>query len=55
MGDVDYQEVITKVSKITPVPGGVGPMTIACLLLNTLFTSYTQYGIKPVDLASLLQ
>ncbi len=55
VGDVDYQEVITKVSKITPVPGGVGPMTIACLLLNTLFTSYTQYGIKPVDLASLLQ
>ena len=35
VGDVDYDSVIDKVSKITPVPGGVGPMTIACLLRNT--------------------
>ncbi len=35
-GDVDYEEVKTKASKITPVPGGVGPMTIAMLLANTL-------------------
>ncbi len=35
-GDVDYKEVAPKTSFITPVPGGVGPMTIASLLLNTL-------------------
>ncbi len=33
-GDVDFDDVIDKVSKITPVPGGVGPMTIAMLLYN---------------------
>lgn len=36
VGDVDFQDVIDKVRYITPVPGGVGPMTIACLLENTL-------------------
>lgn len=35
-GDVDYNEVIKVASKITPVPGGVGPMTIVSLLQNTL-------------------
>ena len=35
-GDVDYDEAIKVASKITPVPGGVGPMTIAMLLQNTL-------------------
>ena len=35
VGDVLYSEVKNKVSAITPVPGGVGPMTIACLLRNT--------------------
>jgi methylenetetrahydrofolate dehydrogenase (NADP+)/methenyltetrahydrofolate cyclohydrolase len=35
-GDVDYDRVAPKCSYITPVPGGVGPMTIASLLLNTL-------------------
>jgi len=35
-GDVDFQNVLPKVSMITPVPGGVGPMTIAMLLKNTL-------------------
>jgi methylenetetrahydrofolate dehydrogenase (NADP+)/methenyltetrahydrofolate cyclohydrolase len=35
-GDVDFQKVSAKASYITPVPGGVGPMTIASLLLNTL-------------------
>lgn len=34
-GDVDFDDVIDKVSLITPVPGGVGPMTISCLLQNT--------------------
>ena len=35
-GDVDFKNVSKKASYITPVPGGVGPMTIASLLLNTL-------------------
>jgi methylenetetrahydrofolate dehydrogenase (NADP+)/methenyltetrahydrofolate cyclohydrolase len=35
-GDVDFKNVAPKASFITPVPGGVGPMTIASLLLNTL-------------------
>lgn len=36
LGDVDFAEVAPKCSHITPVPGGVGPMTIASLLFNTL-------------------
>ena len=36
VGDVDFSEVINVASAITPVPGGVGPMTIACLLKNTI-------------------
>jgi methylenetetrahydrofolate dehydrogenase (NADP+)/methenyltetrahydrofolate cyclohydrolase len=36
VGDVDYDEVAEVASAITPVPGGVGPMTIACLLKNTV-------------------
>ena len=36
IGDVDFEKVQNKVKAITPVPGGVGPMTIACLLKNTL-------------------
>ncbi|MCK5856641.1 MAG: bifunctional methylenetetrahydrofolate dehydrogenase/methenyltetrahydrofolate cyclohydrolase FolD [Bacteroidales bacterium] len=36
IGDVDFDEVSKKAAHITPVPGGVGPMTIASLLLNTL-------------------
>lgn len=36
VGDVDFESVSQKVSFITPVPGGVGPMTVATLLLNTL-------------------
>ena len=35
-GDVDFDTVSQKASAITPVPGGVGPMTIAMLLVNTL-------------------
>ncbi len=38
-GDVDFAEVSKKASFITPVPGGVGPMTIAALLKNTLFAA----------------
>lgn len=36
VGDVDFDRVVTIAGAITPVPGGVGPMTIACLLENTL-------------------
>ena len=35
VGDVNFSECEQKASAITPVPGGVGPMTIACLLRNT--------------------
>ena len=55
VGDVDYEECLNNASKITPVPGGVGPMTIACLLLNTLLTSYVQFGESPVELSSFLE
>ncbi|NNF17146.1 MAG: bifunctional methylenetetrahydrofolate dehydrogenase/methenyltetrahydrofolate cyclohydrolase FolD [Gammaproteobacteria bacterium] len=36
VGDVDYEKALDVAAAITPVPGGVGPMTIACLLKNTL-------------------
>jgi methylenetetrahydrofolate dehydrogenase (NADP+)/methenyltetrahydrofolate cyclohydrolase len=36
VGDVCYAEAVTVAGAITPVPGGVGPMTIVCLLVNTL-------------------
>ena len=36
VGDVDFESIRKKVNAITPVPGGVGPMTIACLLKNTI-------------------
>jgi methylenetetrahydrofolate dehydrogenase (NADP+) / methenyltetrahydrofolate cyclohydrolase len=39
IGDVKYEEVSGKVSAITPVPGGVGPMTIVSLLMNTMKAS----------------
>ena len=44
-GDVDYEDVISKVSKITPVPGGVGPMTITMLLYNLVKATKKQNGI----------
>ena len=34
-GDVDFDDVLNKVSYITPVPGGVGPMTVSMLMVNT--------------------
>ena len=43
VGDVDFDEVSKKSSYITPVPGGVGPMTIAMLLKNT-FEGFIKYG-----------
>ena len=55
VGDVDYDDCLKKCSLITPVPGGVGPMTIACLLLNTLLASYPQFGEPIPDLSSILE
>lgn len=45
-GDVDFNSVESKCSYITPVPGGVGPMTIAMLMKNTLTAAKRQNGIK---------
>jgi methylenetetrahydrofolate dehydrogenase (NADP+)/methenyltetrahydrofolate cyclohydrolase len=45
VGDVAYVEVAQVAGAITPVPGGVGPMTIACLLLNTLRAACVQNGL----------
>lgn len=45
VGDVAYAEAMQVAGAITPVPGGVGPMTIACLLLNTLRASCAQKGL----------
>ena len=49
VGDVDFGEAGKKSSAITPVPGGVGPMTIACLLLNTLAATCSQNNIDFSD------
>jgi methylenetetrahydrofolate dehydrogenase (NADP+) / methenyltetrahydrofolate cyclohydrolase len=47
VGDVAYAEAASTAGAITPVPGGVGPMTIACLLLNTLSAACAQKGLPP--------
>ncbi len=47
VGDVDFEAVSDVASAITPVPGGVGPMTIAMLLRNTLLAARTQIESKP--------
>ena len=44
VGDVAYEEAVKIAGKITPVPGGVGPMTIACLLRNTLTAAKRLHG-----------
>ena len=46
VGDVDYTQVEKKASAITPVPGGVGPMTIACLLRNTTIAFKNSLNLK---------
>ncbi len=50
VGDVAYGEAKTVAGAITPVPGGVGPMTIACLLLNTLHAACMQNGLPPLKI-----
>jgi len=47
VGDVDFDAAIAVAGAITPVPGGVGPMTIACLLANTVTAACRQNGIEP--------
>ena len=49
VGDVDFDEVSEIAGAITPVPGGVGPMTIACLLKNTVTAACRQAGIDEPD------
>ena len=46
VGDVAFDEAVKVAGAITPVPGGVGPMTIACLLQNTYLAAYRQAGIE---------
>jgi len=50
VGDVDFESARRVAGAITPVPGGVGPMTIACLLRNTVAAACTQHGIDPAGL-----
>jgi len=50
VGDVDYDSAAAVAGAITPVPGGVGPMTIACLLRNTLVAACRQAGVAAPDL-----
>lgn len=45
VGDVDFDSVAAKAGAITPVPGGVGPMTIACLLANTVTACCRAHGL----------
>jgi len=42
VGDCDFENVSKKVSYITPVPGGCGPMTVACLMNNVIKAVYKQ-------------
>ena len=47
VGDVDFENLINQVAHITPVPGGVGPMTVAALLENTLFACEHLHQASP--------
>ena len=50
VGDVAFEEVAAKSSFITPVPGGVGPMTIAMLMVNTVNAARWQNGLTEMEL-----
>jgi methylenetetrahydrofolate dehydrogenase (NADP+)/methenyltetrahydrofolate cyclohydrolase len=52
VGDVAFAEAVQVAGAITPVPGGVGPMTIACLLRNTLEAACRRRGLPPVSWAA---
>lgn len=51
-GDVEFESAASVAGAITPVPGGVGPMTIACLLRNTLVAAHRREGLA-LDIAAL--
>jgi methylenetetrahydrofolate dehydrogenase (NADP+)/methenyltetrahydrofolate cyclohydrolase len=53
VGDVAFAEACEVAGAITPVPGGVGPMTIACLLLNTMKAACAIAGLPPPGLGSI--
>lgn len=53
-GDVNFAEASQVAGAITPVPGGVGPMTIACLMVNTLKAACGQHGITDVAVPTSL-
>lgn len=50
VGDIAFDEAVEVAGAITPVPGGVGPMTIACLLANTVTAAYRLEGLPPPQL-----
>jgi methylenetetrahydrofolate dehydrogenase (NADP+) / methenyltetrahydrofolate cyclohydrolase len=50
VGDVAFREAVEIAGRITPVPGGVGPMTIACLLANTYSAACRSIGVEPEPL-----
>jgi methylenetetrahydrofolate dehydrogenase (NADP+)/methenyltetrahydrofolate cyclohydrolase len=50
VGDVAFNEAVGVAGRITPVPGGVGPMTIACLLANTYSAACRSIGVEPEPL-----
>ena len=50
VGDVAFEEAAAMAGRITPVPGGVGPMTIACLLANTYTAACRSIGVEPETL-----
>ena len=45
VGDIDFESVTARASAITPVPGGVGPMTVAMLLANTVRAAELATGV----------
>jgi methylenetetrahydrofolate dehydrogenase (NADP+)/methenyltetrahydrofolate cyclohydrolase len=45
VGDVDFEAARRVAGAITPVPGGVGPMTVACLMRNTVAAARRQSGL----------
>jgi methylenetetrahydrofolate dehydrogenase (NADP+)/methenyltetrahydrofolate cyclohydrolase len=50
VGDVDFEAAKARAGAITPVPGGVGPMTVTCLMRNTLLAAAAQAGIAVASL-----
>ena len=54
VGDVAFAEAARVAGAITPVPGGVGPMTVACLLLSTLRAASRQHGLPDPDVGAAL-